>query len=331
MQKRLLKSIGALFCTVGMALSVAAGVGAVYAAGGEGSLTLICEKDGVTLENLQWELYHVGVREGDTFVTAGAFAEYPIVIDDFSQDAINLSAATLENIALLDESIEPIATGATNANGVLVFDGLADGLYLVSGAVLRVGDAVYIPSCMLFEISGDDQSMDLNAYPKIVYHTQSNQEVLYTVKKVWLNEDGEPCDPTTEITVEIYRDLELYDTVVLSEDNNWTYEWDDFDYYDFRVKEVVIPDGFTVAYESNETQYLIKNTYRPTEETTITTTSDTETTTTTVSSSALITTATSDDWLPQTGQLWWPVIILVLAGLIFIALGCRFLFDRSEE
>lgn len=330
MQKRLLKSIGTLCCALGMALTVAAGVGTAYATGGKGSLTLICEKDGVTVEGLQWELYHVGVREGDTFVTTGAFSGYPIVIDDFSQDAINLSAATLENIALLDESIDPIATGATDESGRLMFDGLAAGLYLVSGSVLHVDDAVYVPSCMLFEISGDDQSIDLNAYPKIEYHTQSNQEVIYTVKKVWLNEAGEPCAPTTEITVEIYRDLELYETVVLSDENNWTYEWEDFDYYDFRVKEIVIPDGFTVAYESNETQYLIKNTYHPTEETTVTTTSDTETTTT-VSTSSLITTATADEWLPQTGQLWWPVIILVLGGLIFIALGCRFLFDRSEE
>ncbi len=292
------------------------------AAEDNGSLTLHCVKDDVILENLQWDLYRVGSRNGDTFVTDGNFAAYDIVIDDFSDDAMAAYAKTLENIAVLDDTIQPDREGATDAQGTLIFDQLPSGLYLVCGEILKVGEAMYIPSSLLFEINSDHATMDWDAYPKVELHTKSEQEVRYTIKKVWLNEADEPCDPTTTITVEIYCDLELYQTVVLSEENDWYYEWEDFDYYDFRVKEVVIPEGFRVEYDNNDTQYLIKNILMPVE-TTTTSTEATETTTT-VSSTTLITTATSDERLPQTGQLWWPVPVLGLLGVLLVAVGLRF-------
>lgn len=294
---------------------------ATTAAEEKGALILHCVKDDVILENLQWDLYRVGSRSGDTFVLDGDFAAYDIVIDDFSEDAMAAYAKTLENIAVLDDAIQPDAEGATDASGTLVFDGLEAGLYLVCGEILHVDYSVYVPSALLFEINSGYTTMDWDAYPKVEYHTKSEQVVRYTVKKVWLNEDGEQCDPTTKITVEIYRDLELDQTVVLSAENDWYYEWEDYDYFDFRVREVVIPEGFRVEYDSNDTQYLIKNILVP-QETTTTSTDHTETTTT-VSSTTLITTATSER-IPQTGQLWWPVPVLGLLGVLLVAVGLRF-------
>lgn len=324
--KHLMKTIGAVLCAGGLLMTGAAATQLAFAAGDIGSLTLHCVKDDVILENLQWELYRVGSREGNTFVPEGEFASYSVIIDDFSPEAMAAFAETYENIALTDPDIDPIRTGATDAQGTLVFDALESGLYLVCGSVLEVDDGYYIPSSLLFEINGENTTMDWDAYPKIEYHTNSELEVIYTVKKVWLNENGELRDPATEITVEIYRDLELYETVVLSDANNWTYEWKDKDYYDFRVIETVIPEGFRVEYESNETQYLIKNIYQPTD-----TTTSTPQDTTTTETTTLITTATEDERLPQTGQLWWPVILLALGGLVFLAMGCRFLFASREE
>lgn len=301
------------------------------AADGQGSLTLHCVKDDVILENLQWDVYRVGSRSGDTFVMDGNFAAYDIVIADFSDEAMAAYAKTLENIAVLDDAILPDFEGATDATGTLTFDKLENGLYLVCGEILEVDDAVYVPSSLLFEINGGYTTMDWDAYPKVEYHTKYDQEIRYTVKKVWLNEEDELCDPTTEITVEIYRDLELYQTVVLSEENDWYYEWRDFDYYDFRVREVVVPDGFRVEYDSNDTQYLIKNVLVPPPETTSISTDQTETTTT-VSSTTLVTTATSER-IPQTGQLWWPVPVLGLLGVLLVAVGLRFraMENRNDE
>lgn len=323
MRTSLVKSLTACCGAALVAASLLCGSAFLCATAAEehGSLTLHCVKDDVILENLQWDLYRVGSRSGDAFVLEGNFAAYDIVIDDFSDEAMAAYAKTLENIAVLNDAIQPDREGATDADGTLIFDGLPNGLYLVCGEVLEVGNAMYIPSSLLFEINSDHATMDWDAYPKVEYHTKSEQEVRYTVKKVWLNEKDEQCDPTTAITVEIYRDLELYQTVVLSEENDWYYEWQDYDYYDFRVQEVVIPEGFRVEYDSNDTQYLIKNILVP--EVTTTTSTDRTETTTTETSTTLITTATSEK-IPQTGQLWWPVPVLGLLGVLLVAVGLRF-------
>lgn len=331
MKQSFLKLAGALTCSFGILMTMASGaMMSSQAADAEGSLTLICQKDDFKLEGLEWDLYRVGSRDGERFVLEGEFSEYPVVIDDFSESAMNASAKTLENFAVLDH-IPPIANGLTDANGVLVFDGLEEGLYLVSGHILHVDNTVYVPSTMLFEINSSDASLDWDAYPKFVYRTMSSQEIQFTVKKVWLNEDDEPYDATTSITVEIFRDRELYERVVLNEENNWTYQWKGLDRYEWRVREVEIPEGFTVAYESNETQYLIINTFHGITTTDIVTTTSTTETTTTTTDTTLVTTATSDERLPQTGQLWWPVIVLGLAGVILVAIGCRLMTVRNGE
>ena len=38
----------------------------------------------------------------------------------------------------------------------------------------------------------------------------------------------------------------------------------------------------------------------------------------------------TSDKLPQTGQLWWPVLVLLFAGAICLLVG-RALRDRKEE
>ena len=38
----------------------------------------------------------------------------------------------------------------------------------------------------------------------------------------------------------------------------------------------------------------------------------------------------TSDKLPQTGQLWWPVLVLLFAGAICLLVG-RVLRDRKEE
>ena len=42
------------------------------------------------------------------------------------------------------------------------------------------------------------------------------------------------------------------------------------------------------------------------------------------------TTDKTSDKLPQTGQLWWPVLVLLFAGAICLLVG-RVLRDRKEE
>ena len=126
--------------------------------------------------------------------------------------------------------------------------------------------------------------------------------------------------------------------------------------------EKVIPDGYTVSYKEDHTQFLIINTYEGTTDTSSTT--DTQTTTTatsttvdtqttassdktTTSSQPSTTTATTTvkttttpppstttvttEKAPQTGQLWWPVPALAASGLLCFGIGLMIRKKNDEE
>ncbi len=70
----------------------------------------------------------------------------------------------------------------------------------------------------------------------------------HTVRKVW--EDGGIGRPAS-IEVILLRSGMAYDTVTLSERNNWTYTWSNLDYrYEWSVEEEV-PEGYVATYKTN--------------------------------------------------------------------------------
>ena len=118
----------------------------------------------------------------------------------------------------------------------------------------------YIPSPLLLEIDSKQTGFNFNSYPKIVKATLSSEATSHTVKKVWLDYNDNFEARPTYVTVDIYRDDELFDTVTLNEDNNWEYSWVSLDNeHDWRVVERKIPVNYIVRIEYNETQYLIHN------------------------------------------------------------------------
>jgi tetratricopeptide (TPR) repeat protein len=118
------------------------------------------------------------------------------------------------------------------------------------------------------------------------------------VLKSWKNDSA--AKRPKSITVYLLRDGEVFDTVILNSANNWRYTWDKLDSsYKWTVAEKV-PDNYTVTITKEGVTYLITNTGKdepPKKE-------------------------EKPPKLPQTGQLWWPVPILAVLGLMFILIGC---------
>ncbi len=319
-QTKKLHRIGAIILSIlCAALTMISTISFNVSAAEEGSLTLICRSEDVTLTGMQWKIYYAGYRDGNDFVLGGDFADYPVKLDDLSAEAITAAAETLENYAVIDK-IASIAEGETDSNGEIQFKNLRTGMYLVSGKELYVDKTIYIPSAILIEVS--DGNVDLDAYPKFYLDVSGSEFERYTVKKIWENDENALSDRTASITVEIYCDETLNETVTLNGENNWTYEWTAQKGHSWRVIETNVPDKYTVSYRSNETQFAVINSHQT--ETTVTTTSTTITNVTT-------TTTKSEPKLPQTGQLWWPVPILALGGMIFVGIGCRLLARNKKE
>ena len=329
----------------------------------KGTLSLWCVQDEEIVSGMHWQIYRVGHREDNDYVFEAPFDGYRPTLGDQSvsmlewdADTVASVAETLRVYAIIDK-LPVRSEGVTDAQGNLQFTDLEDGLYLVIGDTLKLETKTYIPSAVFFEMNGEEKAY-LNAFPKIILETQNEQTAEYTVKKVWMNDKNQPPDLSTYIICELYRDGELYETVQLDASNGWYYKWSDESGHEWLVREKVIPKDYTVVYKSNQTQYLIINTYEPphndssiTDEPPSTTTtddeaSDVQTTTSTVSTSTTmpesgttlqssserpptetttvtttVVTSTEPPKLPQTGQLWWPVPLLCGGGLTLIAAG----------
>ena len=358
---RIYRKISSLMIAFGLLLWILAGTFIpVYAEdSADGSLKLICKFDDVALSGMQWNIFYAGKRNGHSFATDGDFSDYKISFKDISADALSDIASTLETYAIIDK-IKPLQSEITDDNGIIDFTGLEQGLYLVCGKRLKVGVTTYIPIPFIVEIGEENGSnQNYTVYPKFFkFGVLDEKDADYTVRKIWRNAEDEPFDTSVKITVEMYKDGEYDSTITLSEENDWSYTWTATAHTDWRVKEINIPEDYTVIYRSNETQYVIVNTHKkydvsaePPETTEpVTETTSTMTETTVLSSGVLssgtytttsvkpensdspktsITTAPAEK-LPQTGQLWWPVPLLAGGGIVFIAMGLR-IRSRKEN
>ncbi len=291
----------------------------------KGSLTLICKKDDIILSGMEWSLYRVGERVGKKYVLGGKFAGYPVSLSDTSAEGLSIAAATLENYAVID-NIGSDAKGIIDAEGYLVFPKLESGLYMVCGKNFYVGETVYEPSAVLVEInpSVGNEGIDLMVYPKVIYKILSETSRTHVLKKIWT--DSGQLHPA--IQVEIYKGGVLEETVTLDDSNSWTYSWFTENYAEWRVKETVVPAGYSVSYRTSDGQYVIENKYGSDYS------EETQPVTEQVTSPPSITvTATggSVQKLPQTGQLWWPVPVMACGGIVMIIVGLRLRGSKKSE
>ena len=176
-------------------------------------------------------------------------------------------------------------------------------------------EIIYYPSALLLEVNNADTALSYDAYPKFYAENSSSGDTMYMVKKVWVDDDDAAQERPTSVTVDLYQDGKLADTVTLNEANNWQYRWESLDdASEWVTVEREIPVHYEVMIDRNMKQFLIRNTYKaPAPVTTAATTAPPATVTTAVTK--------TPEKLIQTGQLWWPVVPLTLGGGLLIGAG----------
>lgn len=271
------------------------------------SLTLICKKANTILTGMNWDIYYVGQRTGDTYRLEGLFANYPVSINPYSVDSMASAALTLENYAIVDE-IPYENSGYIDKEGYLKFPALKSGLYLVCGDIFNIAEVFYQPSPTLVEIDTDTENpdIDLIVYPKIKYALLSEVNLNNSLKKLWID-SKETHEP---VHVKIFKNGDVYKTVELNEENEWQYNWTATEYAQWRTKEIDIPPQYTVNYYSDNGKFVVENKFNGVEET--------------------VTTAAPQK-LPQTGQLWWPVIAMGSVGTASITIGMRLRYKKRRK
>lgn len=81
-----------------------------------------------------------------------------------------------------------------------------------------------------------------------------------TVHKVW--DDNSYPERPESVTVTLLKDGEPFEKVTLSEENQWTYTWDQLEELStWTVEETEVPELYEVSYETKDTTVFITNFY----------------------------------------------------------------------
>ena len=257
------------------------------------------------VEGTEFSIYRIGTASEDgACVLSEPYASYGVALEDSS-------AASLLASYIGKAEVSADATAVTDAQGNAVFKDLEQALYLVSSVTAADGEDIYIASAVLISLPQTEDG-ELTWNPTIVgkyeHIPPETKETDLTVLKVWKNDDS--SIRPAEITVCLLCDnasaegVIENDEVVLNADNNWTYTWEGLPAdHSWTVIEKEVPQGYKVySFTSDQSNSICLVNMGQTPETPSTP-------------------EKPNGSLPQTGQLWWPVLVATAAGLFFILIG----------
>lgn len=271
-------------------------------------LHLVYTDHSTPLAGAVFDLHFIAdVDEYGNFTVTDTFKDYPILLTQQSDKSWKELASTLEGYILRDD-IVPMAEEMTDETGSLYFSDhgkpLPAGLYLVSGYQHIQNQLIYTaePFLVMLPIANNetnDWNYEVDVYPKNSSIPVPEEPVNIKVLKVW-NDNGSQEDRPQEITIALLCDGEVHEEVVLHKENHWKYTWEGLaPEHSWTVVEKEVA-GYTTTVTREGITFVVTNTPKK-ENHPIT--------------------PEKDPTLPSTGQLWWPVPILLCAGLLFVVIG----------
>lgn len=251
-------------------------------------MTLFADSDFMNLDvscpvsNMQVSLYLVA---DVNYNLVDSFSHYSI---DLKQD-VQGAANALENRILMD-GIEADACVTSDSSGKASFTGLESGIYLVVGKEVFQDGVFYMPQVSLVSLSGD-LSVDLK-------YEMSDKPSRIHVLKVWKKDNKKSRPKSIEVCL-LRSDGIVVDRVVLNSDNQWSTTWNNLStLYTYRVMETSVPSGYKESCTREKDTIVLTNTGNFTDKV-----------------------EKKDEVLPNSGQLWRPVPVLLFVGFVLFGLG----------
>ena len=316
---RVLPILLALLVLLSALLCAGAAAIAPFAPPEKSTLTVRAHYSEKALENVSFTLYRVADRSDySVFAPTEAFKDCVTAeaLNDLDKSQWDALALTLKGQAQ-SKNKEPVGTVKTDDKGDALFSELQPGLYLVVGKRLENGGYYYDSDPFLIALPDADLEkgawvFDATAQPKISRTSVPSGDDTISRKalKVW-DDAGKEDQRPEQVAVQLLRDGVVYDTKTLNAKNNWRYTWNGLSPY--REWTIVEQDfeGYTSLTTRSGMTYTITNTPREEEPAAPEVTQPPEPTPP----------AQQGPTLPQTGQLWWPVLPLAAAGLLLIVIG----------
>lgn len=259
------------------------------------SLTVNAVYDKTGIEGMEFQLYLIStMNEDGTLSVTEEFkdAEKELQITGKNDGLWKNAAQKIQQKILKESKRKPVATAKSNQNGTAVFENLKKGLYFVFPGSVTVKEHVYSSSAFFVLLPEKEQaSVCVNA--KI-----EKKELLedYSVLKIWKDQNQEDQRPKF-IEITLLCDGKEYDTIKLPQNGRWQYTWSDLE----TAHQWTVTEGKVKGYETSS---IVQ-----------------EGNTFTVTNTCTQKKQQSETKLPQTGQLWWPVPMLLCAGFLSMIIG----------
>lgn len=150
----------------------------------ETALTLVFEAEKTTFSGVKFRLYYIAdVSDVLDFALTEEFASSTITLQNVSADGWQKNVQILTDY-IREKKIAPMTEKATGADGIVTFDGLKPGLYLVEGEPYNTGTEVYTPTSFMVNLPNLEEEIDTWDYEVVA-------KVKYTVTSVDLPQTGQ--------------------------------------------------------------------------------------------------------------------------------------------
>lgn len=229
------------------------------------SLTLHYVHDGTAFPDLPVQLYCVATISSDMqYTLTDTFCSTKLTVNGIQStgewDAVR---TTLESF-IVSNHIAPEWSARTDSAGTVKMDSLTPGLYFVMPTQAAGADVYYSFRSALIAVPNLDKNgywvYDVTATPKASTNTPTEEQKEYQVVKLW-RDDGDGETRPAGITVDIFCNGNIVESVILSSENQWSYAWTAADNGDvWHVAEQNVPEGYIMTVEEHATSFTIINT-----------------------------------------------------------------------
>lgn len=233
-----------------------------------------------------FRLYRIASLENGQLTGVGIFS-------GLSMDPQGLNDSVEDLYALITGgAAEPEFVLVTDEQGSAMASEVEPGAFLLVGEPLTLGSFVYhVDKQVVFlpSESGEpgEPENSLTLRPKSSRVPVGAQLTCLTVVKEWDDRGYENQRPRS-VTVRLLKDGTTVSTVTLSGSNNWTHTWDNLIPTARWTVEEDVPAGYVVSTEEIDEIFTLTNHRKNIE---------------------------------QTGTIWWPVVTILVVGLVLIILG----------
>ena len=258
----------------------------VFASTQTGKITVTLEdKNKNRVSDLTVYACQIASLDSTGYYPTKAFENSGISISGIINNPNEAAAKTVAEFAVKNNAQ---TLSQTAQNGKVTFTELDLGIWVVFPE--QMGKYTFNPYIVLLPYeSGGLLCFEVTSSPKLEDNTPNVMSV-YVLKK-WDDKNNASKKRPELVTVELLNGDSIVATVELSEQNGWAHTFSKLPKSDkYSVREKAVEDYKTSYSGDASNGFVITNTY-------------------------------DGEKLPQTGQHWWPIILIAVAGAGFVLLG----------